>query len=139
MDIVSPKVRSRMMAGIKGKNTVPELIVRSLAHSLGLRFRLHGKNLPGRPDLVFAKHRAVILVHGCFWHRHNCGLAAIPKTRPEFWAAKFEANTSRDARNKIELERLGWRVVEVWECEVGDLIKLRERLFMEFDLRKPSL
>lgn len=127
------------MAGIKGKNTVPELIVRSLAHSLGLRFRLHGKNLPGRPDLVFAKHRAVILVHGCFWHRHNCGLAAIPKTRPEFWAAKFEANTSRDARNKIELERLGWRVVEVWECEVGDLIKLRERLFMEFDLRKPSL
>lgn len=125
-----------MMAGIKGKNTSPELIVRSLAHSLGLRFRLHGKNLPGRPDLVFAKHRAVILVHGCFWHRHNCGLAAIPKTRPEFWAAKFEANTSRDARNKIELERIGWRVVEVWECEMGDLMKLRERLLTEFDLRK---
>lgn len=125
------------MAGIKGKNTMPELIVRSLAHNLGLRFRLHGRNLPGRPDLVFAKHRAVIMVHGCFWHRHNCGLAAIPKTRPEFWAAKFEANTSRDARTKIELERMGWRVVEVWECEVGDLMTLRERLLTEFDLRKP--
>jgi DNA mismatch endonuclease (patch repair protein) len=126
-----------MMAGIKGKDTVPELVVRSLAHSLGLRFRLHDKKLPGRPDLVLAKHRAVIFVHGCFWHRHSCSLAAVPKTRPEFWTAKFEANVSRDARNRIALEKLGWRVVEVWECEIGDLTKLRERLLAEFNSPKP--
>ena len=134
MDVVSPEVRSRIMAGIKGRDTVPELAVRSIAHSLGLRFRLQGKGLPGRPDLVLAKHRTVIFVHGCFWHRHSCGLAAVPKTRSEFWAAKFDANTSRDARNKIELQAMSWRVIEVWECEVRDLSGLRERLRGAFGL-----
>jgi DNA mismatch endonuclease, patch repair protein len=128
MDVVSPEVRSRMMSNIRGKNTQPELIVRSLVHRLGLRFRLHGKGLPGRPDLVLSRHRTVILVHGCFWHRHSCGLAAVPRTRPEFWAAKFDANVRRDARNKAALEALGWRVVEVWECEVRDLESLAKRI-----------
>ena len=134
MDVVTREVRSRMMAGIKGKDTLPERVVRSLVHSLGLRFRLHGKNLPGRPDLVLAKHRTVIFVHGCFWHRHSCGLAAIPKTRPDFWTAKFDANVARDARNKVELKKLGWRVIEVWECQVRDLTALRVRLSREFGL-----
>jgi len=128
MDTVSPEVRSRMMAGIRGKNTQTELVVRSLVHRLGLRFRLHGKGLPGRPDLVLNRHRTVIFVHGCFWHRHNCGLAAVPKTRPEFWAAKFESNVRRDARSKAALEALGWRVIEVWECEVRDPVTLTERI-----------
>lgn len=128
MDIVSPQVRTRMMSGIRGKDTQPELVVRSLVHRLGLRFRLHGKALPGRPDLVLRKHRTVIFVHGCFWHRHDCGLAAVPKTRPEFWAAKFDGNVSRDRRNKAALEALGWRVVEVWECEVRDPDSLAKRI-----------
>jgi DNA mismatch endonuclease (patch repair protein) len=121
-----------MMSGIRGKDTQPELIVRSLVHRLGLRFRLHGKGLPGRPDLVLSGRRTVIFVHGCFWHRHSCGLAAVPKTRSEFWATKFDANVRRDARNKAALEALGWRVVEVWECEVRDpesLIKRIQALF----------
>ena len=134
MDIVSPETRSRMMSGIRSKNTRPELIVRSVVHRLGLRFRLHGKGLPGRPDLVLSRHRTVILVHGCFWHRHTCRLAATPKTRPEFWAAKFDGNVRRDAANKAALERLGWRVIEVWECEVKDLDALRRRLSVEFHL-----
>lgn len=138
MDVVSREVRSRMMAGIKGKDTLPERVVRSLVHGLGLRFRLHGKSLPGRPDLVLAKHRTVIFVHGCFWHRHSCGLAAVPKTRPNFWAAKFNANTGRDARNKIELKKLGWRVIEVWECQVRDLATLRDQLRGEFGLSRPE-
>ena len=131
MDIVSPEVRSRMMAGIRGKDTRPELIVRSMVHRMGLRFRLHGKGLPGRPDLVFKRLRTVILVHGCFWHRHTCGLAATPKTRPDFWAAKFDANVRRDAANKLALQHLGWRVIEVWECEVRDLESLGKRLHNE--------
>jgi DNA mismatch endonuclease (patch repair protein) len=89
MDIVTPAVRSRMMSGIRGRNTRPELIVRSIAHRLDLRFRLHVRDLPGRPDVVFARHRVVVFVHGCFWHRHDCGLAANPKTRPQFWKAKL--------------------------------------------------
>jgi DNA mismatch endonuclease (patch repair protein) len=128
MDIVSPEVRSRMMSGIRGKDTQPELVVRSLVHRLGLRFRLHDKALPGRPDIVLRKHRTVIFVHGCFWHRHTCGLAAVPRTRPEFWAAKFEGNVRRDARNKAALEALGWRVVEVWECEVRHPDSLAKRI-----------
>ena len=128
MDTVSPEVRSRMMAGIRGRNTRPELAVRSLVHRLGLRFRLHVKGLAGRPDLVLSRHRTVIFVHGCFWHRHDCGLAAVPKTRPDFWASKFESNVGRDRRNRAALEALGWRVIEVWACEVRDPQRLTERL-----------
>lgn len=128
------------MQAIRGKDTVPERLVRSMAHRLGLRFRLHGKNLPGRPDLVLAKHRTVIFVHGCFWHRHNCKLAATPKTRPEFWALKFQANVDRDRRNKTLLEERGWRVVEIWECETRSSETLGLRLRREFfGLHPPSL
>jgi DNA mismatch endonuclease (patch repair protein) len=127
MYVVSKETRSRMMSGIRGKDTAPEMLVRSVAHSLGLRFRLHVRTLPGRPDLVFPRHRTVIFVHGCFWHRHNCRLAAMPKTRPDFWRAKFDANQRRDIRNRELLEQQGWRVVEVWECETRDpaIVKLR--------------
>lgn len=128
MDIVSAGVRSRMMGNIRGKNTGPEIAVRKAAHRMGLRFRIHRKDLPGNPDLVFPKHRTVVFVHGCFWHRHDCGLAAEPKTRPEFWAAKFKANVDRDVRNRIQLESLGWRVIEIWGCEVGDAQKLSAKL-----------
>lgn len=128
VDIVSPEVRSRMMGRIRGKNTAPEIAVRKAAHRMGLRFRIHRKDLPGNPDLVFAKHGTVVFVHGCFWHRHDCGLAAEPKTRPEFWSAKFKANVDRDVRIRSQLESLGWRVVEIWECEVSDPESLSARL-----------
>jgi len=119
MDIIDRNRRSRLMGRIRGKDTKPELIVRRLAHSLGYRFRLHRVGLPGRPDLVFPRYRTVVFVHGCFWHRHpGCPCAAVPKTRPEFWAAKFVSNVARDARNQAELRKLGWSVVVLWECEV---------------------
>jgi DNA mismatch endonuclease (patch repair protein) len=128
MDVVSPETRSRMMSGIRGKNTLPELAVRSAAHRLGLRFRLHRRDLPGRPDLIFPKYRTALFVHGCFWHRHDCGLAATPKTRPNFWAEKFERNVERDGRNQRLLEGLGWRVVVIWECETVSEDQLYARL-----------
>ncbi|MCZ2103412.1 MAG: very short patch repair endonuclease [Burkholderiales bacterium] len=116
-DIVDPAIRSRMMAGIRGKDTRPELQLRLALHALGLRYRLHVKGLPGRPDLVFPKHRAVIFVHGCFWHRHQgCRYAATPQTRARFWQAKFERNLERDAFVFGELQRAGWRIGLVWEC-----------------------
>jgi DNA mismatch endonuclease, patch repair protein len=134
MDIVSPEKRSRMMGGIRSGNTKPELVVRSIAHRLGLRYRLHSKNLPGRPDIVFARHRTAIFVHGCFWHRHDCGLAAVPKTRTDFWLAKFAANVERDRLCRAALEKNGWRVLEIWECETRDPATVRRRLEEHFDL-----
>jgi DNA mismatch endonuclease, patch repair protein len=134
MDIVSPAKRSQMMSGIRGKNTRPELVVRSVAHRLGLRFRLHRRELPGRPDLVFPKHQTVVFVQGCFWHRHSCGLAAVPKTRTEFWLDKFAANVKRDRLCKAELEDLGWKVLEIWECETRDPETVERRLREHFGL-----
>jgi DNA mismatch endonuclease (patch repair protein) len=128
VDIVSPEVRSRMMSGIRGKNTRPEIVVRQAAHRMGLRFRIHRKDLPGKPDLVFTKYKTVVFVHGCFWHRHNCRLAAVPKTRPEFWEAKFKANVDRDLSNRTKLELLGWRVIEIWECETREVPALEAKL-----------
>ena len=117
MDIVDGPTRSRMMAAIGGKNTLPELAVRRAFHALGLRFRLHRKELPGSPDLVLRKFRAVVFVHGCFWHRHEgCRYATTPATRPEFWHQKFARNVARDQHVKQELLRGGWRVATVWEC-----------------------
>jgi DNA mismatch endonuclease (patch repair protein) len=134
MDTVSPEKRSRMMSGIRSKGTAPELVVRSIAHRLGLRFRLHAKNLVGRPDLVFPKHRTVLFVHGCFWHRHDCGLAAVPKTRTDFWLAKFGANQQRDRKVRELLEMQGWRVLEIWECETREPERVRQRLLVDFGL-----
>jgi DNA mismatch endonuclease (patch repair protein) len=116
-DIVDRQTRARMMAGIKGKNTKPELAVRRALHARGFRYRLHAKDVPGRPDLVLPKHRAVVFVHGCFWHRHEgCRFTTTPSTRPNFWLAKFEANIARDAAIRTALLDDGWRVATVWEC-----------------------
>lgn len=120
-DIVDAKTRSRMMSGIRGKNTKPELLLRRALHTAGLRYRLHGAKLPGKPDLVFAKYHAVVFVHGCFWHRHeNCRFATNPSTRPEFWESKFTANVQRDAKSTAALLEMGWRVAVVWECALKD-------------------
>ena len=117
IDIVDEKTRSRMMSGIRGKNTKPELALRRALHGRGFRFRLHSGTVPGRPDLVLRKHRAVVFVHGCFWHRHEgCRFATSPSTRPEFWQAKFEANIARDSAVRRALLDEGWRVATVWEC-----------------------
>lgn len=129
MDIVSPEKRSRMMAGIKGKNTKPEMVVRKLVHRMGYRFRLHRKDLPGSPDLVFPRLRRVIFVHGCFWHQHpGCRLAYTPKSNTQFWHDKLTANTSRDAMAVMALDALGWKVLIVWECEISNLPALAQRL-----------
>ncbi len=117
------------MSRVASKHTSPELRVRRLAHALGLRFRLHRKDLPGKPDLALPKHRAVIFVHGCFWHRHpGCPKASRPKSRVAFWQDKFAANVARDAAAKEALEKMGWRVITIWECETKDERTLRHRL-----------
>lgn len=116
-DIVVPRKRSEMMAGIRAKDTKPELVVRRLLHSLGYRFRLHRKDLPGKPDIVLPKWNTVIFVHGCFWHGHaDCPLFRLPKSRTEFWAKKISANRERDAKAKHQMGNLGWKVLEIWEC-----------------------
>ena len=106
------------MARFKGKDTKPEINVRKALHAAGRRFRLHRRDLPGKPDIALAKDRTVVLVHGCFWHGHqNCSIARVPKTQSDFWLAKFETNRARDERVRKALEGLGWRVVVIWECE----------------------
>ncbi|HEF4725396.1 TPA: DNA mismatch endonuclease Vsr [Burkholderia multivorans] len=134
MDSLSPAERSERMSRIKGRNTKPELVVRSVIHRMGYRYRLHGKGLPGRPDLVFAKRRKVIFVHGCFWHRHEgCRLARLPKSRLDFWRPKLEANAERDKQVERRLTELGWKVLTIWECEVKDevVLSLRVRAFLD--------
>ena len=117
MDVVDAAVRSQMMAGIKGKNTKPEMLVRRCLSSSGLRYRLHRRDLPGAPDIALPNAKVAILVHGCFWHVHQgCRLAAVPATRPEFWKAKLQANAERDEGAVAMLAMLGWRVLVVWEC-----------------------
>jgi DNA mismatch endonuclease, patch repair protein len=108
-----------MMSGIGAKDTKPELALRRALHARGFRYRLHDKRLPGKPDIVLPRYKAVIFVHGCFWHRHpNCRYATTPATRPEFWAKKFRGNVERDKRNQVALTDLGWRVAVVWECDL---------------------
>ena len=123
--------RSRNMSAIKSKNTRPEIVVRKLLHSMGYRFRLHRKDLPGSPDIVLPKYKTVIFVHGCFWHRHeNCKYASTPKTRKEFWEKKFRENINRDNLNQANLSLKGWKIIIIWECQLkGDIKKLiRESL-----------
>ncbi|MCW1401600.1 DNA mismatch endonuclease Vsr [Novosphingobium sp. MW5] len=116
-DIVDKVTRSRMMAGIRGRNTRPEVLLRKALHAAGFRFRLHDRHLPGRPDIVLPRYRAVILVHGCFWHRHEgCPLTTTPATRVQFWEEKFAGNVARDARDAALLAGAGWRIGVVWEC-----------------------
>ncbi|MFG1193394.1 MULTISPECIES: very short patch repair endonuclease [Xanthobacter] len=117
-DVLSPEQRSLNMSRIRGRDTKPELLIRRGVHAAGLRFRLHLRGLPGRPDLVFPRHRAVILVHGCFWHGHHCPMFKLPATRAEFWAAKIGGNSARDRRDLEDLAAAGWRVLVVWECSL---------------------
>ena len=118
-DKISPEHRSWNMSRIKGKDTVPEIRLRKLLHAAGFRFRLHAGNLPGKPDIVLKKYKTAIFVHGCFWHRHEgCAGATTPKTRPEFWQAKFAGTVERDRRKQRELQNAGWRVITVWECDL---------------------
>ena len=124
-DIVSPEKRSDMMSGIRGKDTKPEIVVRQLLHRLGYRFRLHCKNLPGKPDIVLPKWRTVIFVNGCYWHGHeDCHLFRLPKTRTEFWTNKIEGNRARDERNYSVLQGSGWKTVVIWECSVSKKLSL---------------
>ena len=118
-DRLSPTHRSWNMSRIKGKDTAPELRLRSLLHRAGFRFRLHDRSLPGKPDLVLPKYGATIFAHGCFWHRHHgCAGATTPSTRQDFWLEKLEGNVGRDERNRLALEAAGWAVIVVWECEL---------------------
>ena len=117
IDIVDKKTRSRIMSGIRGKNTRPEMVLRRALHARGLRYRVHVKEIPGRPDIVLPKYRAVVFVQGCFWHRHKgCRFATTPATRSDFWQAKFAANVERDRVVREALSSLGWRMAIVWEC-----------------------
>jgi DNA mismatch endonuclease (patch repair protein) len=128
MDTVSIEFRSALMSRIRSKDTKPELVVRSLLHRLGFRFRLHRKDLPGRPDIVLPKHKKVILVHGCFWHGHTCRLASKPKSNSGYWSAKIDANKARDQRNAELLRQAGWGVLELWECDIRRFDGLEEKL-----------
>ncbi|MDQ7784158.1 MAG: very short patch repair endonuclease [Desulfomonilaceae bacterium] len=128
-DVFTPEERRRIMARVKGSHTRPEILVRSLVHRMGFRFRLHRRDLPGCPDLVLKKHRKVIFVHGCFWHGHEgCRRSARPTTNTEFWNRKLSGNTERDRRNQEALKKDGWKVLVVWECETKDAEKLKEML-----------
>lgn len=124
VDFLTPAERSERMSRIRGRDTKPELVVRRLLHAAGFRFRLHVANLPGRPDIGLPKYRAVVFVHGCFWHRHaGCAVASTPKSNRRFWEAKFSANVRRDKRNCTVLRSMGWRVFVIWECQVNSVAK----------------
>lgn len=121
-DVFSKEKRSEVMRAVKGKDTTPEVALRKALFALGYRYRLNVKNLPGKPDLVFPKHRTVIFVHGCFWHGHDCKRGArMPKSNVDYWRKKIAGNQARDKRNVAALEDLGWRVITVWECELKSL------------------
>lgn len=124
MDQLSSEKRSWNMSRIRSQNTKPELQLRKVLHGMGFRYRLHDKKLPGSPDLVFPKYKAVIFVHGCFWHRHGCKQTTTPSTRKDFWETKFKANTERDKKNIQSLQDIGWRVMVVWECELENAGKI---------------
>ncbi|WP_255341784.1 very short patch repair endonuclease [Jiella marina] len=131
VDTLAPSQRSERMSRVRGKNTKPELYVRRLLHGMGYRYRLHRRDLPGNPDIVFGKRRKAIFVHGCFWHRHpdpGCRLTRTPKSRLEFWEPKFAANVARDARHQAALEAMGWKVLVVWECELVDKEQVKNEL-----------
>jgi len=120
------------MAAVRSRDTNPERVVRRILHTLGLRFRLHQADLPGKPDIVLRRHATVVLVHGCFWHGHDCARGKLPSSRREFWLPKLEGNRLRDVRQRSQLQTLGWRVVTVWECQTIDEGALRRRLARSF-------
>lgn len=128
-DVFSKQKRSEVMSRIQSRDTIPERAVRSMLHRKGYRFRLHVRGLPGRPDIVLPRLRTIVFVHGCFWHRHSgCRFAYTPKTRLDFWTNKFESNVTRDLRTRLQLRKLGWRVLTIWECELRVPARLSRRL-----------
>lgn len=133
MDTLTPEMRSWNMSRIRGKDTKPELAVRSLLHGLGYRFRLKNDQIPGKPDIILPRYKAVIFVHGCFWHRHaDCRYAYKPKSKIEFWQQKFEANIQRDQKVSEQLKELGWHQLIVWECEIKDIDTLKKKIKVFF-------
>lgn len=129
MDSVTPARRSEIMGRVRSRHTKPEMTVRRMVHAMGYRYRLHAKDLPGKPDLVFRARKMVIFVHGCFWHRHaGCALARLPKSRQDFWLPKLEANRRRDLKNESALLDAGWDVLTIWECELSDVAQLKTRI-----------
>ena len=138
IDRVNQATRSRIMQAVRTKNTGPELAVRSLLHRMGYRFRLHRKDLPGTPDIVFPKCRVVVFVHGCFWHAHGCSKGKLPNSRQEYWVPKLAANRLRDARHVRELEAEGWHVEIVWQCQLRDSAALAARLNMLLSAQCPG-
>ena len=133
MDRVTKEKRSEIMSRIRGKDTSPELTVRKLVYSLGYRYRLHSKNLPGKPDLVFPGRKKVIFVNGCFWHFHKCKNGHLPKSRPEYWIPKLEANKRRDAENFQKLIMKGWKILVLWQCEIKNISALEETIITFLD------
>ena len=138
MDNLSPKRRSENMRRIRSKNTKPELFIRSVVHKLGYRFRLHRKDLPGSPDLVFPARKKVIFIHGCFWHqhpKHDCLDSKVPKSNTVYWKPKLERNTQRDAECQLELTKLGWQPMTIWECELKRTDALEKKIikFLDYD------
>lgn len=128
-DKISPEQRSRNMAAIKSSNTKPEIAVRKLLHARGFRFRLHRKDLPGRPDIVLPRYKTVVFVNGCFWHQHEgCRIASKPRSQQEYWHSKLARNVARDKINFTALTELGWQVIVVWECDLRDANAVAERL-----------
>ena len=137
MDTLSPEERSKTMARVRSKNMRPELLVRKLVFALGYRYRLHVRDLPGTPDLVFCSQKRVIFVHGCFWHRHaNCALARMPKSRVDFWTQKLEGNRERDEKNNLALAREGWNILTIWECQQKDTAHLEGRIRRFLDAKR---
>jgi DNA mismatch endonuclease (patch repair protein) len=129
MDSVSSSRRSEIMGRVRSRDTRPEMVVRRLTHALGYRYRLHVKELPGKPDMVFRPRKKVIFIHGCFWHRHpNCALARLPRSRVSFWLQKLEGNRQRDLKSERALREANWRVLTIWECELGDINKLKNKI-----------
>jgi DNA mismatch endonuclease (patch repair protein) len=128
MDTISKSQRSLLMSRIRGKNTRPELVVRSILHRCGYRFRLHEKDLPGRPDIVLPRHGKIVLVQGCFWHGHTCRLASKPKSNKNYWSLKIQTNRARDSRNLEALVSQGWKVLELWECDIRKADGLEQTL-----------
>lgn len=139
MDTRSPEQRTYIMQSVRSRDTGPELIVRSMLHRMGFRFSLHRKDLPGRPDIVLPKHKAVVFVHGCFWHGHGCAKGKLPKSRLDFWGPKIQRNRNRDAESVKMLKAEGWRVLTVWQCQIKNANRLHKRLANFFASRVASM
>jgi DNA mismatch endonuclease, patch repair protein len=128
MDRLTPQHRSWLMSRVKGRDTTPELVVRRMLHALGYRYRLHRKDLPGKPDIVFGPRKKIVFIHGCFWHGHRCPKGRLPKSNAVFWREKIEANKARDRKHARKLRALGWQVLSVWQCHLKEPLAVRQRI-----------